>query len=38
MLIEVRYYNKRRRYNQRESYYLNKKFIKNHRVHYLNIS
>ena len=38
MLIEVRYNNKRRRYNQRKSYYLIKKFIKNHRVYHFNIS
>ena len=38
MLIEIRYRNKRRRYNQRESCYLNKEFIKNHRIHHFNIS
>ena len=37
MLIEVRYNNKRRRYNQRRFYYLIKEFIKNRRVHHLNI-
>ena len=37
MLIEIRYRNKRRRYDQRGSYYSNKKFIKNHRIHHLNI-
>ena len=38
MLIEIRYYNKRRRYNQRESCYSIKDFIKDHRIHYFNIT
>ena len=38
MLIEVYYNNKRRRYNQRESYYSIKKFIKNYQVYHLNIT
>ena len=37
MLIEVRYNNKFRRYNQRKSYYSIKKSIKDYRVHHLNI-
>ena len=37
MLIEIHYNNKRRRYNQRESYYLSKEFVKNHRIYYFNI-